>query len=429
MISVFKKTFLISIFFIFLMTGCEKLSKASSDEIEEISVKTIDIKISELDYSASIAGTAHPIKEINVKSDLMSSKIKKIYFREGDIVKKGDVVVEFEDREHRLSISQEKLRFEDSKSGKQKAQVEKEEQVFGIEKELTESEADYLRKQIYFNKANDEVETKKQLFRINAATLEELKSAERELEKTEIDLKAAKSNYDTLMKMFSKEKNLRLEKFDIIIKQADNNIKKSQLELERLNMELEKFSVKAPINGIISELDIIENMQIDGSEPFLFRIIDISDILVSVNVSESDIFKVEKDKEASIVFDAMKKNTFIGLVYSVKPVIDMTSRSFPVEIKLSNNNNLIRPGMFCRVDFSNSEKKKGIFIHGNIIRKTGNSSFVFKVKNNVAVKTLITTGFEKDGVVEILSGLSENDIVISEGIDRVRDLATVKVIK
>jgi RND family efflux transporter MFP subunit len=425
-----SRYFLFFLILIFLFSsGCEKLSVKEPEKKQDISVRTIKTEITEIDYSSSVVGTAYPVRELDIKTEIVSARISKVNFREGDVVNKDQIIVEFDDREQRLLISQERLKKEDAESEKKKAQVEKQEQIFGIEKELTESEADYLRKKIYYEKALDEVETKKQLFRINAATLEELKSAERELEKTQIDLKASESNYNTLMKMFSKEKNLRLEKFDIIIRQAENKIKKSSLDLQRLEMELEKFSVKAPISGMISELDIEPGMQIDGSDPFLFRLIDISDILVSVNVSESDIFKVKKNREAVVVFDSMKQNSFVGLVYTIKPVIDMTSRSFPVEIRLSNEDGLIRPGMFCRVDFSNSEKKKGIFLPGNIIRKTGNSSFVYKVKNNIAVRTLITTGIEKDGVVEILTGLAEGDEIISEGIDRVRDLATVSIVR
>jgi RND family efflux transporter MFP subunit len=332
-------------------------------------------------------------------------------------------------REIKLDTEQAELKLRETRAGLQRVELENEENLIQAEKEFVQAESDYLRKKILYEKASDELKKRKKLFVIKAATLDELKEAERELEKAEIDMKTSLTNYETARKLYGDERRLIQQKNELRITEQKNAVERAQRELEKLNNELQKYIIRTPVSGMVSEVHTGKNHSVTADASGVVNVIGVYRVFVKVNVSESDISKIDKGDEVSIEFDGLANQTFIGKVSTIKPVIDTASRSFPVRISVANHNARIKPGMFARVSMNKLNKVQAVWVPVNVIRKSGASSYVFRVKKKIAVRTTVTTGRQSGDLIEIVSGLSDGDTVVSEGIDRISDLTKLEILR
>jgi|GEM_PF-3843630 len=424
----------LSIYLIVIFSGCDFIDKyikknknKEQDGLEVIKVRTTEVKESSRNINNTLIGTAEPEFDVNIRSQI-EGKVKKIYVSVGDIVEGGDVLATFEDQEIRLRVKQAGINVKDAKSEVERAKLEKQEKLLEMEREYTDVEADYLRKKILLDKSREKSESTAKLYRIKAATLEEVKEAERNFEKAKIDYAASAKKYETSKELFGEEKNIREKMLDLMIEKKENQLLNIRSELEKAQLELDKYTVKSPDSGMISDVFKTNNQYVSLSEPDMFSLIGVKDIHVMTNVSESDIRKIHKGNEVDVKFDAIQGSEYIGEIISIKPVIDTASRSFPVRILIPNPDNIIKPGMYARISFAKLNQVKAIWIPSTCIRKSGSTTFVYKVKNNLAIKTAVETGRQSDELVEVTSGLSTGDVIITEGVDKVSDLSKVSII-
>ncbi|PLX19373.1 MAG: hypothetical protein C0601_02050 [Candidatus Muiribacterium halophilum] len=420
---------------IIFLTGCEFLDKylkkdndKNKSEINVIKVAAIKVKQTTKNINNTLIGTADPEFDIKIKAQV-EGKIDQILVSEGDIVEKGQILAKIEDQEVRLRVRQAQISVKDAKSEVERSKLQKKEKILEMEKEFADVQADYLRKKILLDKRKDESETKAKLYRIKAATLEEVREAERNFEQARIDYAASAKKYQTSKELFGDEKNIRGKMLDLNIDKNENNLLSLQSELEKAEFELEKYTIKSPSNGMISDVFKTSNQYINLSDADIFSLIGVKKIHVRTNVSESDIRKIEKDSEVNITFDAIKDAQYIGRIISIKPIIDTASRSFPVRILIPNEDNNIRPGMYSRISFDKLNEVEALWIPISCMRKSGNTNYVFKINKNIAIKTSVETGRQSGDMVEIISGLKSGEQIISEGVDKVSDLSKVEILR
>ena len=124
---------------------------------------------------------------------------------------------------------------------------------------------------------------------------------------------------------------------------------------------------------------------------------------------------------------AFKKN-FKGKIDSISSRIDPSTRSFLARIVVNNSKFEIIPGQLMTVKVIYDEIKQ-IGVPESALTIQGNTAFVYIVKNDLAEKKDVEIGKRNFGKVSIISGISEGDLVISEGVSKVRNKTKVKIIK
>lgn len=214
----------------------------------------------------------------------------------------------------------------------------------------------------------------------------------------------------------------------------------SQQELDNAKLQLsvaetslknlsENTQLLSPIDGIVTARNYDTGDMYSGQMPIL-TIMKIHPVKLKVNISESYYTMVKLGMNVSVNVDVFKDENFTGKVSLIYPTIDERSRTFPVEIKLNNNNGKVRPGMFARVNISFGNAKHVVAPDRAIVKQSGSAArFVFLYKSGKVEYKQVEVGQRAENVYEIISGLTAGDQIVVSGQSRLIDGSEVEVVK
>jgi len=206
---------------------------------------------------------------------------------------------------------------------------------------------------------------------------------------------------------------------------------KLQLDIAQTNMKnmSENTFLLSPISGVITERNYYNGDMYSGQKPVLV-VMSINPVKIMINVSESFYSKMKLGMPIDVKFDIFQGAKFQGKVSLIYPTIDENSRTFPVEIRLNNNNNKIRPGMFARVTLEFGKVKRIMVPDQSVIKQSGSGARFIYVYNEGKVQYKpIEIGRRIDSDYEIISGISAGDQVVVAGQSKLVDGASAKPVK
>ncbi len=169
--------------------------------------------------------------------------------------------------------------------------------------------------------------------------------------------------------------------------------------------------VTAPFSGIITrKLANIGDLATPG-KPLLYMEQE-NNLQVLTDIPEAMILRIQKNDRLPVYIPSVEL-TIEGVVAEVSPIADPSSRSAPIKLRIAPDPRL-RSGQFARITLS-SEKTETLTVPTEAVQSIGQMERVFVVHDDKAQLRLVRTGAKNDGYVEILSGLQENETVITEG--------------
>ena len=197
-----------------------------------------------------------------------------------------------------------------------------------------------------------------------------------------------------------------VEKGDIIVKLKDRNI-------------------IAPFEGVLGFRGITENVL--GSEnSIILTLDDSSEIYADLKIPENFATVLKKGLKVKAKFSGIKDKIFIGEVEGVASRVNAETRSVLTRVKIDNPNYELIPGSLLEVTLG-FNKRNSLSIPDTSIILEGNKAYVYKVsEDNVASKLEIKIGLRDDGNVEVISGLNSGDIIVAEGLKKVRPNSKIK---
>ena len=175
--------------------------------------------------------------------------------------------------------------------------------------------------------------------------------------------------------------------------------------------------VTAPIAGVVGLKLVKEGDQVmgqSGSINPVFVIYDIDEVKVYCDVPEKNYSDLYAGMPVEVQIDAIPGEVFMGKVSNIRPVIDPMSRTTKVEIRLTNADHRIKPGMFANVNLILKKNSSATIVPFDCVLGDGDK-FVYAVENGIAVKKIVKLGIQEDNNAEITGGLSASDEVIVQG--------------
>ena len=163
-----------------------------------------------------------------------------------------------------------------------------------------------------------------------------------------------------------------------------------------------------------------------GSESLIITLDDLKKIVIDIKVPENYVSVLKTGLKAEVTSSAYNK-VFKGTVDTISSRIDPSTRSILSRIIVENSNFEIIPGQLMTVKIIYDEINQ-IGVPESAVTIQGDTAFVYTVNQDTAKRTNIEIGKRNFGKVSVLSGLNEGDIVISEGVSKVRDKAKIKII-
>ena len=210
------------------------------------------------------------------------------------------------------------------------------------------------------------------------------------------------------------------------LEKARLGLKSAKIQRATLLEQISKTSVKAPFNGVVTAKLNEEGGFAAPGVPLL-QITDISTLRFTVNVPENDLVKFQNNQTYKINADVYPDISLSGKVSMIGSKANM-GNSFPIQFQVANTKNLsIKPGMFGKVNLSESEQVQGILIPTSAITEENGIAKVYVIKNGKAVLQAITTSKTIGNKTLVSSGLNENDIIVTNGFINLFDGANISI--
>ncbi|MDY6413079.1 MAG: efflux RND transporter periplasmic adaptor subunit [Bacteroidales bacterium] len=188
----------------------------------------------------------------------------------------------------------------------------------------------------------------------------------------------------------------------------------------------ENTILRSPISGVVTARNY-DAGDLPGGP--ILTIQQMNPLKVIVNVNEEEFPKVRIGMPVSITFDAVPGETFNGSVYTINPEIDQATRTFKVEVTISNGAGKVSAGMFARVKFNYGTVNHIVVPDRAVVKMQGaGTRYVFVYNPNGTVRYVeVKLGQRLGDRYEILSGLSSGDRVVIAGQSRLTDGTKVQL--
>ncbi len=221
------------------------------------------------------------------------------------------------------------------------------------------------------------------------------------------DLKAAQATYtNAQVALEQAQKNLETK-----LATAQATLDNAKLNVEQAQRALDNAKLVAPYDGVVSAVNYGIGDNANGTA---VTIVDLSTLQVKVTVAEVDIAKINIGQTATMTLDALTGKTYNAQVIAISPVGSVTSGvvNYAVTLEITNADGSIKPGMTANLTLEVERRDNVLLIPPRAVTTKGNQKVVtVKQKDQTATK-VVTVGLSNDSYVEIMDGLQEGDVVV-----------------
>lgn len=227
--------------------------------------------------------------------------------------------------------------------------------------------------------------------------------------------------------LYNRQKNLWDQKIgtEVQFLQAQTTLQSSKKALAGLRRQASQYRIVSPISGTVDQMDLKLGQAASPGQAGI-RIVNADVLKVKADVPESYSGSVNTGNEVKILVPDAKDSLITKVTFAAK-VIDPTSRSFAVEIKLPVRKTL-RPNMTAIIQIANYNKSNTIVVPVKAILKSEDGDYVLLNEKGTAKKVNVKSGTTYAGKTEVLSGLKVGDQLITEGATDIEDGDKVKVL-
>ncbi len=185
--------------------------------------------------------------------------------------------------------------------------------------------------------------------------------------------------------------------------------------------------VRAPFGGTVVERSVELGEFIAPAGPLL-TLADTSLLKARVLLDPREALDIAVGAPASVSVFARPGEEFSGKVVRVGEVIDPRTRRLPVEIELDPHSDRLRPGLVARFSVQTAEPRMVLRVPLDGVFERFGTQYVYVVEDGIARRRSVYLGEIRAGHAEVLDGIAEGDVVISEGVTRVVDGSEVRVV-
>ena len=221
-----------------------------------------------------------------------------------------------------------------------------------------------------------------------------------------------------------KSKTFKIKKDDLY-----EDIKlKSFIKKGDILIKLKSGNILAPFSGVLGYTGLTEDILVSNNI-FIITLDDNSTIYSDIKIPENYSASIKKGLPVEVKISSYKDKIFEGEVDFVSSRINADTRSLLSRIKIKNKNLELISGSLLEVSVK-FNLRNSLSVPDTSVMVEGDKSYVYKINDeNIANKTEVKTGLRGNENIEITSGLKEDDIIVAEGLKKVRPRGKIKPIK
>ena len=205
---------------------------------------------------------------------------------------------------------------------------------------------------------------------------------------------------------------------------------KMQLDVTKKNLDnrLENTVLLSPIDGVVSARNYDDGDMYNGQAILVVE--QISPVKMKINISETRFAQTNKNLDVTLKFEAYGDEEFKGNIDIIYPTISAATHTFPVEIKIANNNHKIRPGMYGKAVVNFGTKEHVVVPDQSVIKQAGSGDYyVYTYENGKVYNNKVELGRRLGNRYEVISGVVPGSQVVVAGKESLANEKEVEVIE
>lgn len=249
-------------------------------------------------------------------------------------------------------------------------------------------------------------------------------------EKISVQLAQARASLEKLRSAYERNVNLHDQKLisTEAFQQSKYEYEQQKASYDLAELDLKYSSIRTPISGVVSERLIkLGNMVLPNQS--VFRVAGLDPLIAVLHVPERQLGKLKVGLAAQLTVDACSTEPFTGRIKRISPVIDPATGTVKVTVEVRDPSRRLKPGMFARINIIHD-------VHANVLKAPKDAIIsedredaVFVVRDSVAYRQLVETGYVNTTHIEVLAGLKEGDTVVTTGKSSLKDSTKVQIVK
>ena len=208
---------------------------------------------------------------------------------------------------------------------------------------------------------------------------------------------------------------------------AGNQLENAEVALREAQLSLEYTDIRAPIDGIVM-LRQVEQGDLVRANEVLFSMADVDPLQARIQVPEKRIGQIHTGQSARVMIDALADRVFPASVRRISPGVDPASGTIKVTLDIPPAGGVLRPGMFATVRIITEVHEQALIIPKKALVLETDQDDVFAVRDGQAKRLRVELGYADGDRIEVLSGLADDDRVITVGHEGLKDGAVVRVV-
>ncbi len=250
------------------------------------------------------------------------------------------------------------------------------------------------------------------------------------LEQAKLTLDQAENDLTRSQELFKKDliSEQEYQTVDATHKQRLLDHENREENFKDLELQLSWTRIRSQAEGFVTERLIEAGGRVSANQQ-AFTIEDFKPLLIRVYVPTSDAINLKTGLPAAVATEILKGEAFKGTVTLINPRVDVQTGTIKVTVEVYDDTFRLKPGMFVEVRIATGAKDNVLVIPRKaILFKTG-KTYVFVLQDGRASQREVTLGLTEEDEAEILTGVADGDVIISVGVENLKDGQPVTILQ
>jgi multidrug efflux pump subunit AcrA (membrane-fusion protein) len=364
-----------------------------------VPIQVTRVQHGEIKSFLTVSGVVEPKEMVRVFAKIMG-QVKEVSVQEGEQVEKGAILMRLDDEQIRLQVAQAKANLDSAHASLERIKAGARPQ------EVSQAEAGVRQAKISLDSAEENYQKMQKLFTEGAISEQQHDQAKNQYEIAKAQYQSVSESYKLITEGASSQD----------IKAVEAQVRQAQSALELAQSQLNSTIIKAPISGSVTAVSVKTGELASSAMPLL-SIIDVSELSVKTGISEKDIGAVHLGQDAEIFIDAYPQKKFSGEIVSKGVVVDPVTKTMEIKIRVKEADIDIPPGVFARANIIIEDNPDALIIPSSALTRKADGLYVFVLGDDekTVKRRAITTGITQDNQVEVVNGITGNEIIVILG--------------
>jgi RND family efflux transporter MFP subunit len=251
-----------------------------------------------------------------------------------------------------------------------------------------------------------------------------------QLEQAKLSLEEAEANYLRNQELKKREliSEQEFQTQEAAYKQRQLDYQNRQESYKDLELQLNYTKIRALSEGFITERLIVKGDRVNANQQ-VYTIEDFKPLLIRVYVPTSDAINLQSGMPAEVTTEVLKGAVFNGDVTLINPRIDVQTGTVKVTVEVMDDSLRLKPGMFVEVRIAVGAKENVLVVPRQAILYKQNKTYVFVLNGEQVSQREIVLGLTEEDHVEVTDGLNEGEVIVTLGVEALKDGQRVDVVQ